>query len=171
MKKDKKEEWVNNWKSVLNENETLVFFNYHGVDANSLAKTRRDLRNKGVKFAVIKNRLFKLATKGSKLEAVDDLLKNANAIGIYSDPVELAKIAIEISKNYKLTIKGGYTDGSKLSKKDVLELSKVLPREMLLAKLLATLNAPVSGFVFTLSGILRNLIYTIDAIKEKKQNN
>ncbi len=167
MKKSEKVAWINNWKSGLNDNDALVFFNYQNVDANSIANVRRDLRDKGVRFTVIKNLLFKLAISGSKLEVVNDLLKNANAVGIHSDPIELAKISTEINKRYKLAIKGGYADGAKLSKQDVIELSKLLPREQLLAKLLSMLNAPVGGFVSTLSGIIRNLVYTIDAIKNK----
>lgn len=171
MKKDDKISWVELWKNELNDADSIVFFNLQGVNANSVTIARKEFRDEGVRFSVIRNLLFKRAINGTSMEKVGDLLKGPNAIGVYNDPVKLAKISYAISRNYKFVIKGGYADGSVMSAADVIAISKILPREALLGMVLSTMDAPVRGFVSTLSAVLRNLIYAVKAIKDKKENN
>jgi len=171
MKKDDKISWVERWKNDLGTDDSVVLFNLQGINANNIAKARKEFKNEGIRFSVVRNLLFKRVISNTPMEKAGELLKGPNAIGIYEDPVKLAKVSCAVKKNYKFIINGGYANGNIMSAEDVIATSKILSREALLGMVLSTMNAPVSGFVSTLSAVLRSLVYTIEAIKDKKENN
>jgi large subunit ribosomal protein L10 len=77
---------------------------------------------------------------------------------------------VDFSKSSKgFTISKGYFEGKVLSEERIKELSEMPSREELIAKLVGTINAPVSNFVNLLATLIKNLMFALDAIKEKKE--
>ena len=74
-------------------------------------------------------------------------------------------------KNEALKLKDGVLEGKKITQKNIEILSKLPSREILLAQTLATMNAPARNFVCVLAAVPRKLLYALNAIKEKKENN
>jgi large subunit ribosomal protein L10 len=88
------------------------------------------------------------------------------------DEVSPAKIIsefIEQSKSEKMTIKAGLVEGKVVDSKAVMALAKLPPKEVLIAKMMGSLNAPITNFVGVLSATLRSLVYAVDAVRKQKE--
>ena len=87
------------------------------------------------------------------------------------DPVAPAKILSEFAKDHKaLEIKAGILDGAVIGLDEVKALADLPSREVLLAKLIGSMQAPISGLVNVLHGTLRNFVYVVDAVRQKTRN-
>ena len=118
---------------------------------------RRELKEAGGELAVVKNTLLKLAAADSETAALEKFLVGPTAIVLgYQNPVEIAKIVSKYAKDKpdNFILKAGVLGQSVLTDKDVVELAKMPPREVLLAKLLGALQGVPTSLVRVLSGIL-----------------
>ena len=88
----------------------------------------------------------------------------------YEDEVVPAKIVDEFKKTHEEQINfiGGVLENNFLSAEKIQELAKLPSKQELYAKIVGSLNAPISGFVNVLAGNMRNLVYVLKAIEEKK---
>jgi large subunit ribosomal protein L10 len=87
------------------------------------------------------------------------------------DPVAPAKLISEFIKDNRiLEIKGGLVEGKVIDAEAVKSLSSLPPREVLLARLLGSMQSPITGLVTVLQGNIRNLVYALDAIREQKES-
>ncbi len=148
-----------------------VLVDYKGISVADDTKLRRELRNAGVEYIVVKNTLLSLANKQVGFDALESHLKGTTALAISpTDPVAAAKILCEYAKksNDKFKIKAGFVDGGVIDKDQVNALAELPPREQLIARVLSGFNAPISGFVNVLNGNLRGLVVALNAIAEKK---
>jgi large subunit ribosomal protein L10 len=157
--------------SAVNSSNAQFIVNVIGMTAEDVTNLRKLLKSKNAKLQVVKNTLARIAAEECDLRVVEDLFVGPTAvIYSYGDPVEIAKVITKATKDYpKFQIKGGCVNGKALTPKDVEVLSKLPPREVLLAKLLATMKAPLYGFVGVLAGNIKQLIYVLNAIKDRKQ--
>ena len=156
---------------AVNDSNAQFIVNVIGMTAEDVTNLRKLLKTKGAKLQVVKNTLARIAAEYCDLKAVEDLFVGPTAIVYsYGDPVEIAKVIVKAVKDYpQFQIKGACIAGKALSPSDVETLSKLPPREVLLARLLATMKAPIYGFVGVLAANIRQLIYVLNAIKEKKE--
>jgi len=143
---------------------------YRGLNVDQVNKLRGDLRGVSVEYQVAKNTLLKLAAKGTGVACLNDHLVGPTAIAIVTgDPVAPAKVLTEFAKaNAKFELKAGALDGKLLSVEDIKALAELPSREVLLAKLLGSLNAPASNFVGVLAAIPRSLVQVLAAIQDQK---
>jgi large subunit ribosomal protein L10 len=123
-----------------------VLTNYRGLNVEQLNHLRQRLRDERISYHVVKNTLMKLASKGTDLEKLDNYFEGPTAIAIsYGDPILLAKILLEFIKTQpSLEIKVGLIQGKVASPEEVKALATMPSKEMLLAQLLATIQAPAS---------------------------
>lgn len=166
-----KEKIVKETIDKLNKAKSLIFANYTGLKVNEVRELKQEAKKQDVEFSVIKNSLFKLALKDSELKDVKlEELSGPKAVAYgYSDEVAPAKILHQFAKKHKMMqLLGGILDKAILSSKEVINLAKLPSKEEMLAKTVATINAPISGFVNVLAGNLRNLINVLNAVKDKK---
>jgi len=148
-----------------------VITDYRGLTVPAVDQLRRQLRAKGTEYRVAKNTLLKKAVVGTEFEVLKDYFEGTSAIAVsYDDLVGPAKILNNFSKdNPLLTLRVAALNGKVLSAEDIKSLAQLPPREVLLAKLLALMNAVPTRFVQILSGIPRQFLYTLQAIKDKKE--
>ena len=136
-----------------------VLVDYRGLTVEQDTNLRKQLREAGVEYKVIKNTLIRFALNETGLEALESLLENPTALAISAgDEIAPAKILTQFaSKNNALEIKGGFLEGQVMSIDEVNELGKIPPRDQLIAQVLGGLNAPIQGLAIVLKQIAEKL--------------
>lgn len=171
ISRSKKEENIEDLVSSFDEAKLSVLTNYQGLSAEQVNDLRKKLRKKNVSYKVIKNTLVKIALEKSKLKSIDTkVFDGPIAIAFGDDEVEAAKQLVDFSKeNESLQIIAAITDESEvLDATNVKSLASLPSREELIAKVVGTMAAPISGFVNVMQGNIRNLVYALEAIKQTK---
>lgn len=165
-----KQEYVEALTEKLNASVAGVVVDYKGITVADDTALRRKLREAGVEYAVVKNTMLRRAADKAGLSELDSVLEGSTALAISrNDHVAAAKILSEYAeKNKDFSIKAGFIEGKVIGTDEVEELAKMPPKEVLVAKVLGGLNAPISGFVGVLHANLRGLVCALNAIAEKQ---
>ena len=170
--RDIKEQVVAEIKDRFERAGSVVLVDYRGISVEQVTQLRKQFREAGVEYVVLKNTLVKRALSELAIDGFDSLLEGPSAFAFgFEDPVAPAKIMndfITKTKNEHLKIKGGLIDGKALDVAGVKALADLPSREVLIAKIMGSLNAPVTNFVGVLSATLRSLVYAIEAIRKQK---
>jgi len=170
--KKKKEELVDIFAERLEKSKAAVFTDYKGLTVEEINEVRSKLREQGIEFKVVKNTLFGLAVKKANLDIDPKELANhpvAVAFG-YDDEVAPAKVVFNFAKDHEsLEIIGGILEGKSIDASNVKSLAQMPSREELIAKMIGSMNAPVSNFVGVMHANLRNVVGVLNAIKEQKE--
>lgn len=166
--KEQKDKLVDYLKTNLGEKRAAVLVNYQGLKVKEIEALRNKLGDKGIKFSVVKNTLFKLALKDHKFELDREVLTKPLAISFSDDEVEVSKEITAGAKDAEaMEIVGGFVGGEFVTAETISQLSKLPGREELYAKLVGTLNAPISGLVNVMAGSIRALVNVLNNYKEK----
>lgn len=146
-----------------------VIVDYKGISVADDTKLRKELREAGVEYFVVKNTMLRFAADKAGLEGIKDVLEGTTAIGLSEDPVAAAKILSKFAddSDSDFAVKSGFVDGKVLSPAEISELAKLPSKEVLVAKVLGGLNAPISGFANVLSANIRGLVIALDQIAQK----
>jgi large subunit ribosomal protein L10 len=166
----KKAEILKSFEEKLERANALFVLSYKGFTAHESNEIRKLVREKGGEFRVVKNTLLRIASEKKGKQVVNDYFEGPTAIVFtYQDPVEIAKVLKEYIKTHpSLTLRGLVLQDKGYDAAMVDELVKLPSKEVLIAQLLGTIQAPVANFVGVLSAILRNFLYVLKAIEEKK---
>ncbi|MEX0504480.1 50S ribosomal protein L10 [Alphaproteobacteria bacterium LSUCC0719] len=145
MNRQEKAELIETLQSTLNASTTIVVTHQVGMTVAESSDLRGKMREAGAGFKVTKNRIAKLALKGTRYEELEGLFTGPTAIGTSEDPVAAAKALVDYAKgNNKLTIIGGSMDGKILDKAGVEALAKMPSLDELRGKLVGLLQAPAA---------------------------
>lgn len=145
----------------LNNSSSAVVVDYKGLTVAEVTELRKVMREAGVDYKVYKNTLVRRAAQEVGIEQFnDELLVGTNAIAFgYEDPVAPARILKKFIETHpKMKLKMGVVEGEFYDEAKIMELANIPSREELIAKLLGSLKAPVSNFV-----------YLVDAIAKKQE--
>ena len=147
-----------------------VLVSYKGITVEDDVKLRKELREAGVQYSVVKNTLLKRAVDEVGLTDLDGVFSGTTALAASKDDyVAAARILCNYAKNSEsFEVKAGFAEGKALSAEEVAELAKLPSKEVLVAKVLGGLNAPLSGFVGVLNATLTGLVVALNAIAEKQ---
>lgn len=167
---DQKKAMIEEIKGKIEKSQGVVLVDYRGLNVDEVNELRSNYRKAGVEYKVYKNTMMRFAFKETGLEDFNEYLTGPNAIAFgFDDPVQAAKVTHDFAKkNDKLEIKAGVVDGKVINFEEVKNLADLPSREVLIAQVLGGLNAPIAGFANVLQGTLRSLVYTIEAVREKK---
>ena len=148
-----------------------VFVDYCGLTVEEDTQLRNKLREAGVEYKVIKNTLTRFAAKEVGFDELDPILNGPTSLAIsMTDEVTPAKVIAEFAKTHEqLEIKAGFLDGKVLALDEVKQLAATPNRETLLAKLLGSLNAPISNLARTLQALVDNGVEPADIVVEKEE--
>ena len=148
-----------------------VFVDYCGLTVEEDTQLRNKLREANVEYKVIKNTLTRFAAKEVGFDELDPILNGPTSLAIsMSDEVAPAKVLADFAKDHEqLEIKAGFLDGKVLSLDEVKKLAATPNRETLLAKLLGSLNAPISNLARTLQALVDNGVEPADIKVEKEE--
>ena len=172
MNRSEKEIFIADMKSRLAKAEATFLVDYQGLNVEALNQLRRELQKIGTEFQVVKNRLLKLACKGTDTESIQESFKGPCALAItYDDIVAPAKVLIDLSKDHKnLEIKIGQTSGKSIDPDAIKRLAELPSREQVLAQVLSAMQAVPASLVRVLNGVLVNLLNVLKAIETNKEN-
>ena len=155
-----KEAKVAEIKEKLEKAKAIVIADYQGLTVEEDTQLRKNLRTEGIEYKVYKNTLVTLAAKELGFEGLDEFLEGPSAIAFsYEDVTAPARILNNFASDHKkLELKAGLIDGEIYDKDKIVQLASIPSKEVLIAKLLGSIKAPLS-----------NLAYLLSAIKDKKE--
>lgn len=172
MNRDEKSAIVAELHESLGRAKLAVVTDYCGLKVSEIQQIRRELRKCDSEIRVAKNTLLKRAvTETENTSLSDDFIGTTAVIMAYGDPVVPAKVVAKFAEDYKkFQIRGAALDGEKLSVDQLIALSKLPAKEVLLGQFLSVLNNVPTGLVRVLSGVPRAFLYGLQAIKEQKEH-
>ena len=155
-----KEAKVAEIKEKLEKAQAVILADYQGLTVEEDTQLRKTLRENGVEYKVYKNTLVTLAAKELGIEGISEYLEGPVAIAFgYEDATAPARILNDFAKDHKkLELKAGIVEGELYDTQKVVQLASIPSKEVLIAKLLGSIKAPLS-----------NLAYLLNAIKDKKE--
>jgi large subunit ribosomal protein L10 len=150
--------------------KAIVVAEYRGLDVDAVTKLRKQARSQGVQLRVLKNTLARRAVDGTPFAGLSDKMVGPLVYGFSADPVAAAKVLAGFAKDHdKLIVKGGAIANFVMDEKGVKQLATMPSREELLAKLMATLQAPIGQFVRTLNEVPARLVRTLAAVRDAQE--
>ncbi|GBL46672.1 LSU ribosomal protein L10p [Sulfuriferula multivorans] len=149
--------------------QTVVVAEYRGIGVVGMTALRAKARANGVYLRVLKNTLARRAVAGTPFAGLTDHLVGPLAYGISKDPVAAAKVLSDFAKaNDKIVVKAGAMANYVMSAKDVSNLANMPSRDELLAKLMGTMQAPITQFVRTLNEVPTKFVRGLAAVRDKQ---
>jgi len=165
-----KSEQVDELKSIIEDAKSIIMNDFTGLNVKDISELRRVCREKGVIFRVVKNTLAKRSFAEIGLDGVAPLLDGPTAIAVSAvDEALPAQLLKKFADDYELPrLKGGVVAGRIMTAEEVVRLAMLPGRDVLLAQVVGTTQAPLRGLLNCLGASLRDLVGVINAIVEKK---
>ena len=150
-----KQEAVEEITSKLRDSSCTVVADYRGLNVKQVTELRRQLREAGVEFQVLKNSLVRRATASAELSELDAVLTGPTAVAFSkTDAVAPAKLLSDFAKkNEALKLKGGVVEGQVMNADQIKALADLPSREGLLSMLLSVLQAPMRNFALAVKAV------------------
>lgn len=164
-----KQEYVEKLAAELSSSVSGVIVSYKGISVADDTKLRRELREAGVEYRVVKNTMLLRAAEKAGIMGLDDILKGSTALATCPDHTSAARILkkyADTSKTFEL--KAGFVEGKAVDAAAVAILADMPSKEVLVAKVLGGFNAPITGLVYVLNANLSGLARALQAIADQK---
>jgi large subunit ribosomal protein L10 len=159
-------------QSKMARSQIGILTDFTGLKVESLTRLRRQLQEADGELKVVKNTLMERAVAGdSHMAPLQAHFTGPNALTLaYQDPVAVAKILVKFAQEKpQFKIKAGVLGRQLLDAQAIDALSKLPAREVLMAQLLGVLKGVPTALVTVLSGVIRNLLNVLVAIKDQKE--
>lgn len=166
MPKEKKVLIVENLQELFTRCEIGILTDYRGLSAGEMTALRRRLDQSGVDYKVVKNTLARFAAEGAGIPELGSLFRGPVAIAFgYENMTEPARILNEYIRSSKttLSIKGAFLGDRLLTSEEVIELSKLPSKEILLGKVLGGMQAPILSLLTCLTSPMRGMVNVLQA--------
>ena len=135
-----------------------VVVDYQGITAEADTKLRKELREAGVEYTVVKNTLLKRAIEGTEIEGMSEVLEGTTALAVsHEDQIAPARILNKFAKDSdgKFVIKSGYMDGKVMSPAEIAAIADLPSKEGLVQMLLSVLVSGPRGLAIALSEVAK----------------
>ena len=154
----------------IKNSKSVVFVNYKGLTVAEDTELRNAFRKENVEYKVLKNTLVRKAFNEMGVTDFDNDLNGPTAVAFGSDETGASKVIVEAAKKYgdKIAVKSAYVDGGYVDLNGVKALAAMPSKEQLIAKMLGSMQSPVSKFAGVLSATLRSVVLALNAVAEKK---
>lgn len=169
MKREDKQRVIDDLHASWLESTSGVVTHYRGLTVTELGELRRQLHQSDISLQVVKNTLARRAAEGTGFKVAEELFKGPVAIAYGTDPVAMAKAISDFAKKHPhLAVQGGVLDGKLIDANGIKALASLPSREVLLSKMLGSMQSPISGFVRTLNEIPSSFVRVLAAIRDQK---
>lgn len=150
-----KEQQVAAIKEILDGAVAGVLVNYSGINVADDTKLRKELREAGVNYAVVKNTLLRRAVEGTSIEGICSVLEGTTALAVSKDDhTAAARILCKYADSHdNFTVKAGFLDGEVVDTATVDSLAKLPTRDVLLATVCSAFNAPIAALARALQAV------------------
>ena len=167
---EQKQATVSEVSAKLGTAQAVIVAEYRGLDVGRVTQLRAKARKSGMYLKVLKNTLARRAVKGTPFEKLAEQMSGPLMYGISDDPVAGAKVLSEFAKENELfVIRGGAMPNTVMSAKEVRALAALPSREELIAKLLGTMQAPMTKLVRTLNEVPGKFVRTLAAVRDARE--
>ena len=157
-------------RQALAASQGTVLADYRGLTVHQLSKLRERLAQAGVTLRVVKNTLIKRAADEVGIEGLEPYLAGPTALAYSPDPVAAARTLSQAQREFrKMEIKAGILDKQAISAGGVKELAELPAKEVLLARVVGTLNAPIQQLAWVLNAPMANLARALDQIRQQRE--
>ena len=168
-----KVDMVEELHGMFSRAKSAVVANYQGIDAEGITALRVHMRSRSVDFRVVKNTLARRAVKDTSLEVLSEDFKGPISILVgFEDAIAPAKALADFAKSDATKspeVICGVVEGKKVSPGEVQALAELPSREELISQMLSVFQGPTTNFAGVFSSLLRKLVGTLDAVREKKE--
>jgi large subunit ribosomal protein L10 len=171
VNKDQKASVIAELVTRFGETKTMFVADYRGLDMPGITELRATLREADAQFSVVKNTLAKRAVKEAGVEGIDELFAGPTAVAfVQGDAAAVAKALKEFGKKHEglLELRGGLMDGNVVSAAEVKEIAELPSREVILAMLLSTIDAPAKQLVGAINAPARDIVTILSNWIEKR---
>jgi large subunit ribosomal protein L10 len=157
-------------QQLLTDTENVFVSDYRGLTVAELAELRDKLRESGARFTIVKNTLGAIAADRAGRAPVKELLSGPTAVTFCGDDlVGAAKALADFAKTHpQLEVRGGLLDASLIDQAGVKALASLPPRDVLVAQLVGTMAAPMSGLVTVLQGTISGFVRALDQVAQQR---
>jgi len=168
--REKKAKIIKELKENTDKQKSVIFVNFANLSSKKFFDLRKRLKKEGCVLKVAKKTLLKVTLKNSKIPIVKILKEKVPAqlamVFEFDEENKSPKIVYEFSKeNENLKILGGIVENNYFEQEDIIELAQLPTKEVVLARLVGTIIAPVSNFVSVLQGNIKGLLHILINIK------
>lgn len=171
MNRDDKSAIVADLNEMFTRAKFSVVADYCGLKVSEMEKVRTELRQCNSELRIAKNTLLKRAVTDTSCESLTDDFTGTTAIVMaYDDPVMPAKVLAKFAEDHaKFELRSAVLEGEKITVDNIIALSKLPSKEVLLGQLLSVMNGVPTALVRVLSGVPRTFLYGLQAVKDQKE--
>jgi len=171
LNRDEKSAIVAELNEMFNRAKFSVVADYCGLTVSELEKVRNELRGCDTEIRIAKNTLLKRAVADTACESlIEDFSGTTAIVMAYDDPVSPAKVLAKFAEDHKkFELRSAVLEGEKITVDNILALSKLPTKEVLLGQLLSVMNGVPTALVRVLSGVPRTFLYGLQAVKDQKE--
>ena len=156
--------------SKIKASKAVVFVDYNKLTVAEVSELRNKCREAGCEYKVYKNTLVRKAFNDMGYTQFDETLNGPTAIAFSADEVTAAKLMTKAAKELdtKIVVKCGFVDNAYVDKNGVQALASMPSREELVAKMLGSMQAPLSNFAGVLTNLMSGIVRVLNGIAESK---
>ena len=170
MNKEQKKNYIEEIRSFIENNDSMMITHYQGLNMTQLDKLRAEMRKYNILFKITKNRITKLALEKTKCKELSNLFTGPTAVAFSKDAISTAKILTKFSKeNKNLKILGGIMGNEILNIDQVNKIATLPTLKEARAKIAAILSSPAQKIVSIL--LAPGSKIAILALKKSKKPN
>ena len=166
MSKEKKAQIIDSLQEFFSKCNIAILTDYRGLSASEMTSFRRRLREKGIDYKVVKNTMARFAAERAGRDDIVTFFEGPVAIAFGYGDITGPAIALADyirTETASLSIKGGFLSDRTLTAEDVTALSKLPPREILLAKIVGGMQAPIYALLSYLTAPIAGVIGVLQA--------
>ncbi len=166
MSREKKTQIINGLQEAFSKCSISIFTDYRGLVTSDMTILRRKLQESEIEYKVVKNTLARFAAERAGLDSMVDYLQGPIAIAFgYGDIAAPAKVLVSYIRDAQtsLTIKVGFLGNRVLTTEEVITLSTLPSREILIARVLGQMKSPISALLGCLTTPIRGIIGVLQA--------
>jgi large subunit ribosomal protein L10 len=170
MLREEKEAVIAEVAELLAGSETMFVSDYRGLTVAQLSELRAKLRESGARIRIVKNTLGGIAAERAGRDALSPLLSGPTAVTFCGDDlVGAAKALAEFAKSHpQLGVRGGLLEASLIDAEGVKALASLPPRDVLIAQVVGTMAAPMTGLVTVLQGTVSGFVRALNQVAQQK---
>lgn len=174
--REEKAKTIKIYSDGIKNSKAIYIVEPNKLTANQSTSIKKALYDLGSKFNVIKNTLFIKALEENNFSEIPEEIKSGQKAVIFSneqvsESAKVIKLFMEARENKEvLKIISGYLDQKLISSDQIREIAELPSKDVMIARVLGTMKAPLNGIVNVLGGNISNLINVINAVKDKKEN-
>jgi len=161
---------ISEFSEGIGSAQNAFVLDFKGITVPQVTELRRQVRETGSEYVVIKNTLALIAVKDTPLQKLTGTFAGMTAIAYNTtDPVALAKVLTKFAKDVPtVQFKGALLAGQVVAASEIQNIANLPSRDELLSKLLYLMQHPIRGLAVVLNGTIRNIAVVLDQIAKQK---